>query len=209
MEEILAGRRVRIAADPTQDERDRYDRLLAYVWLEDGTFVNEVMVAEGYAHEYTYDLPYRYQAELRAAEVEARENERGLWSPDTCGGDTSRPADQGPPPIAGESAVVISYILYNGAVPDTESDEYAAIANRGGEAVDLSGWVLSAGPPEQEFTFPAFILQPGRTCRVYTNEVHAESCGFSFGSEQPVWRNTGDCGRLFDASGVQASEYCW
>lgn len=92
-ERLLAGTRVRIAGDPTQDTRDRYGRLLAYVYTEGGELYNERMIREGYAHEYTYQAPYRFQARFRLAEREARELGRGLWSPDTCGGDTTQPAD--------------------------------------------------------------------------------------------------------------------
>jgi micrococcal nuclease len=90
--ELLDGQRVRIATDPTQDTRDRYGRLLAYVWLKNGLFFNLAMIKDGFAHEYTYDLPYQYQAEFKAAERDARDNERGLWSPSICAGDTAKPA---------------------------------------------------------------------------------------------------------------------
>lgn len=84
-ERLMDGRRVRLEGDPTQDERDQYGRLLRYVWLDDGTFVNERMIAEGYAYEYTYDLPYRYRDDFRAAETQARSSEAGLWAPSACG----------------------------------------------------------------------------------------------------------------------------
>ena len=42
------------------------------------------MIADGYAHEYTYYVPYRYQADFKTAENDARAQERGLWSPDAC-----------------------------------------------------------------------------------------------------------------------------
>ena len=42
------------------------------------------MIADGYAFENTYDLPYRYQTEFKAAERDARTQERGLWSPNAC-----------------------------------------------------------------------------------------------------------------------------
>ncbi|MDQ5943995.1 MAG: micrococcal nuclease [Patescibacteria group bacterium] len=87
---LLEGKRVRLEIDSTQGERDRYDRILAYVRREDGLFVNQQLVAEGYAHEYTYqDQEYAYQAEFRAAEEVARNEQKGLWSPNTCNGDTS------------------------------------------------------------------------------------------------------------------------
>ena len=92
-EALLDGREVWLSVDPTQDRIDRYDRLLAYVWLPEGQLFEWVMVTDGYAHEYTYDLPYRYQGELQEAERTARAAERGLWSPTSCAGDTTTPAD--------------------------------------------------------------------------------------------------------------------
>lgn len=81
---ILTGKKVRIEKDASQGERDKYKRLLAYVFREDGLFINRDLVEEGYAHEYTYDTPYKYQKQFKAAEVRAREEERGLWAPDAC-----------------------------------------------------------------------------------------------------------------------------
>jgi micrococcal nuclease len=87
--ELLENKKVRIEKDSTQGERDKYSRLLAYIFREDGLFYNKYIIEQGYAHEYTYGTPYKYQAEFKAAEKVARENLRGLWSPDTCNGDTT------------------------------------------------------------------------------------------------------------------------
>ena len=82
--ETLTGKKVSLEADPTQGERDKYQRLLRYVYLEDGTSFNRWMINEGYAHEYTYQSnPYKYQTEFKDAEKSARENKRGLWSDNT------------------------------------------------------------------------------------------------------------------------------
>jgi micrococcal nuclease len=94
--ELLDGTSVYLEYDATQGVLDRYGRTLAYVWLADGRLFNRLMIAGGYAHEYTYDVPYRYQAEFQAAERSAREHDRGLWAPDTCAGDTTTPADGAP-----------------------------------------------------------------------------------------------------------------
>lgn len=83
--ELLAGQVVRLEFDESQGRRDRYDRLLAYVWVND-VLVNERLVRQGYAREFTYSLPYRYQAAFQAAEQEARAAGRGIWAADTCGG---------------------------------------------------------------------------------------------------------------------------
>jgi hypothetical protein len=82
--EILNKNKVALQADPTQGERDKYNRLLRYVWLEDGTFFNKMMISEGYAFEYTYNTPYKYQSEFKQAEMEARIAKKGLWSDEAC-----------------------------------------------------------------------------------------------------------------------------
>jgi len=82
---ILAEKSVQLKTDPSQALRDTYHRLLAYVFLEDGTNFNELMIKNGYGYEYTYDVPYAYQKEFKQAEKYARENKRGLWSGGVCG----------------------------------------------------------------------------------------------------------------------------
>lgn len=76
--------RVHLETDPTQDAVDRYDRLLAYVTTEDGLFFNKYMLEQGYAYEYTYDKPYRYQKEFKQAQVDAQTAHRGLWNDAVC-----------------------------------------------------------------------------------------------------------------------------
>lgn len=88
----LSGRSVRLESDSTQGERDKYDRLLAYVWRDDGLFINQTLIKEGFAHEYTYQTPYKYQDAFRSDEQTAREAGKGLWAADTCNGDTKQPA---------------------------------------------------------------------------------------------------------------------
>lgn len=93
--EILDGQEVALEADETQSERDKYDRLLRYIILKDGTNFNKLMIEQGYAHEYTYNSnPYKYQSEFQQAEKEAQEKELGLWSSKTCNGDTDQTAEQ-------------------------------------------------------------------------------------------------------------------
>ncbi len=83
---LVKGKTVYLIADNTQDDIDKYGRLLRYVFLEDGMNINKQMIADGYAYEYTYDAAYIYQNAFREAERMAREQKKGLWSPDTCNG---------------------------------------------------------------------------------------------------------------------------
>ncbi len=86
MKELADGELVRLEYDDTQSLRDTYGRLLAYVYLEDGQMLNRKMVAEGYAYEYTYMTPYKYQLEFRELQNFARTSGRGLWAVETCDG---------------------------------------------------------------------------------------------------------------------------
>jgi micrococcal nuclease len=73
---MVEGKEVRLEYDQTR--RDRYNRVLAYVYLMDGTFLNAEIIKQGYGFAYT-KYPFKYMEEFRAYEREARENERGLW----------------------------------------------------------------------------------------------------------------------------------
>ncbi len=84
MKEIAEGKEVLIVKDPTQSERDKYKRLLAYVYLPDGTLLNETMITDGYAFEYTYNIPYEFQTEFKDSEKQAREKGLGLWDKSKC-----------------------------------------------------------------------------------------------------------------------------
>jgi micrococcal nuclease len=82
----LLGTQVKLENDYTQADRDIYGRLLRYVIKRDGTNFNEALIRNGLAHEYTYNIPYKYQTSFRASEVYAKNNSLGLWSPLTCNG---------------------------------------------------------------------------------------------------------------------------
>ncbi len=85
---LLSGQNVRIEFDQQVGERDRYGRLLAYIWLNDG-LINLELIKGGYAHEYTYrSQSYKYQNQFKEAESLAKQAQVGFWSPLTCGGVT-------------------------------------------------------------------------------------------------------------------------
>ena len=82
---LLENQIVHLEADTSQDDRDRYGRLLRYVFLNDGTLVNEKIITDGFGHEYTYRRPYKYQTDFKNAELSARESKKGLWASGACG----------------------------------------------------------------------------------------------------------------------------
>lgn len=86
--DLLSGGRVRLEFDPIVGEKDKYNRLLAYVW-SNNELVNLKLIKEGYANEYTYrSQSYKYQNEFKNAQTVAKESSIGLWSPQTCNGKT-------------------------------------------------------------------------------------------------------------------------
>jgi len=80
-EELLLGRRVALQRDVS--ERDRYDRLLRYVYLGDGTFWNGRMVREGFARAGCWKPDCRYLAHLQALQALAQGEALGGWG--ACG----------------------------------------------------------------------------------------------------------------------------
>lgn len=81
---LVEGEEVILESDPSQGDKDKYGRLLRYVFLKDGTSVNQKMIEDGYAFEYTYKLPYKYQEEFRAAQKQAETDKIGLWADNAC-----------------------------------------------------------------------------------------------------------------------------
>lgn len=82
--ELLENKSIKMESDPTQGDKDKYGRLLRYIYLENGTFVNLVLIQEGFAYEYTYDTPYKFQKEFKAAQKNAEAQKKGLWGIENC-----------------------------------------------------------------------------------------------------------------------------
>jgi micrococcal nuclease len=85
---LASGRHVTLVGDPTQARRDRYGRLLAYVWI-DGHDLGFQQLARGLARVYIYDRPFQRLAAYRRAEREGRTRSNNIWK--ACGKSTPRP----------------------------------------------------------------------------------------------------------------------
>jgi micrococcal nuclease len=75
---LIGDQRVRLEADPTNQNRDRYDRLLRYVYLPDGRLVSEELIKNGFGFAYTL-FPFTKEAAFVAAEDSAKQANKGLW----------------------------------------------------------------------------------------------------------------------------------
>lgn len=77
--QLLQNKDVRLAPDPENSDRDKYQRLLRYVYLPNGTLVNARLIADGYGFAYVV-FPFTKLEEFRALEAQARQNNQGLWA---------------------------------------------------------------------------------------------------------------------------------
>lgn len=84
MKELVENKMVKLETDSTQNDRDKYNRLLRYIYLEDGTLINKKLIEEGFGFEYTYQIPYKFQTEFKAAQKMAEENNLGMWADGAC-----------------------------------------------------------------------------------------------------------------------------
>lgn len=92
---IIGQQKVRLVSDSLSDNRDRYDRLLRYVYLPDGTLLNDQLIKTGHGFAYTY-FPFTNSAKFTKDEIAAKQNHRGLWAychpvANQYGGYTSNP----------------------------------------------------------------------------------------------------------------------
>lgn len=113
--------------------------------------------------------------------------------------------------LANGAGVVIRDINFDGKVPKTESDEYVVISNDSKSTVDISKYYLyvaTTGTQGPTFYFPNdTTLKPGASVRIYTNEIHKETGGYSFGSGKAIWSNNGGLAVLKDSNGKKIMEY--
>lgn len=76
--QMIGDSPVRLETDPTNTNRDRYNRLLRYVYLPDGRLLNAELIKQGYGFAYVL-YPFQKMEEFKSYETEARQQNRGLW----------------------------------------------------------------------------------------------------------------------------------
>jgi micrococcal nuclease len=222
--EMLAGQSVFLEIDASQGDTDRYGRYLRYVWFTDGRMFNHEMIAQGYAIEYTYDLPYTYQSEFRAAQRNAAETFLGLWALDTCAGNADLPLGDAPvaaaatptnpgtpeglppagvPVLPTEAPVAPTGTGIVISVVD-KRDEYVELRNDSGAAIDLAGWTLRSEKGLQDCTLGG-VIASGETLRVW---ALTGSPGYSCGFGGNIWNNSErDNAVLLDPQGAEVYRY--
>lgn len=93
---MLEGEKVKLVYDPASaatNHRDKYGRLLAYIYRHDGVDFNAFIIKMGFAHAYT-EFPFARSDEFLGYEALARERSLGLWASD--GVEAPRPPPSAP-----------------------------------------------------------------------------------------------------------------
>jgi micrococcal nuclease len=197
LESLLSGQTVVMVSDVS--DRDQFGRLLRYVYLSDSTFVNEVMVRQGYALAREYP-PDTGQADLLASAQQQAEAERlGLWSPDACGA----PAD---------ANLVITHVEADapGDDHDNLNGEWVEITNQGSSTTDLTGWILKDESATHRYRFPdQFTISEDSVVSVHTGCGSDTTTTLYWCSPGAVWNNPGDTAFLLDPSGNIHDRYGW
>lgn len=167
--------------------RDRYDRLLAFVYLPDGTLLNADLIEKGLAVVYRVDDLMYFFDEFEHLEQNARDTCIGMWH-DDCG----------------RAGVVIDTIRNAGR------DEHVVLRNAGSDIVDISGYRICDDDGDSVTIAQGVMLKPRDTVAVCSGTGCVGSPDpFLYPSKKNIWGNPGDVACLKDRSGnvVDAAAY--
>jgi endonuclease YncB( thermonuclease family) len=171
----------------SDDDTDRYGRLLRYVYV-DGDNINERTLTGGNAvalqSGHDYDSAFIEIGDLAASAG------YGMWGADVCG----------PPAPAGAT---IAEVLSNPPGPDDEvlDREYVTIANEGQARLDLAGWTLRDESSQNRYAFGDVRLERGDHVTVRTGCGHDSGDTVFWCADRSVWSNGGDTAILQDRHG--------
>jgi len=207
---LVRDKVVRLERDVS--ERDRFGRLLRYVWVGD-LMVNAELVRQGMAISKAYAPDTSKQDLLDEAEEKARLAGRGVWKPSTA---TSEPTETpnltltpNPAPTLTPAAdettrssdlgiLDVATVEICGFRPKSKPEEIT-ICNTGSQAVDLTGWFIRSVTGGQEYAFPnGYILGPGEQVTVYSyTGTRPSGTKHLDWTNKPMWNNKGDPAELY------------
>ena len=181
---LIGSGRVYLAFDFRR--RDKFDRLLAFVYLPDGALLNAELLKAGLAVVYRSDSLMYFLAQFEALEQEARVRRIGIWQ------------------ILARSSVVIV------GVRNHRRAEHVLLRNDGNATVDISRWQLFDDDGNLLVLPLGVFLAPGDTLAVGSGtgcvETH-HSCRRL--SAKNIWSNTSDVATLRDSSGAVVDEHSY
>jgi micrococcal nuclease len=186
LEELIGDNPVTLKKDV--ENKDQYGRLLRYVYVND-TFVNLEMVRSGMANSYEFEPNVKHSSEFEEAQQEARNAEKGLWTPS-------------------QFTITVSQFNYDAEGNDNDNlnGEYIIFKNEGNSSLNLLNWML-LDESNNDYVFKNFILGNGSSFTFYTGQGTDSETKVYWGSEKSVWNNDGDSLFLRDAQGLLIAYY--
>ncbi len=165
------------------ERRDQYGRELAYVYRDDGTFVNHEMLRAGYAQAYTVPPNVLHALVAIQAEMAARESGSGLWA-------------------RSELPLEITHLQHDAPGRDEENPggEWIEIENTGRVAVALEN-VSIRDEANNVYVFADGDLGPGQVVRVHSGRGDDAPGRRFWGESRAIWNNGGDAAILRDPEG--------
>ncbi len=166
--------------------RDQFGRLLAFVYLPDGTLLNAELIETGLAVVYRGDDLVYFRPQFEALEQEARSRERGVWKGKAAAG-----------------VIIVD-------IRNQSRAEHVLLRNDGPATVDLSGWRICDDDRDVLMIPSRVMLAPGKTLAVGSGtgcvDTHHPCLTVS---TKNIWGNSGDVACLEDRSGnvVDAQAY--
>lgn len=146
LDSLVRGKTVIMIRDVS--DRDQFGRLLRYIYLNEGTFVNEVMVRQGFALAREFPPDTAQAIVLAAAQAQAETERLGLWAADACG----TPVD---------ANLIITHVEADTPGNDNNNlnGEWVEIVNQGSSGTEMAGWVLKDESASHRYHFPSqFVL---------------------------------------------------
>ena len=202
--EVVLGKELLLIKDVA--DTDNSGKLMRYV-IADDLFINLYLLSEGYAGVGIIEPDTACGSVFHEAEEGARADGKGIWVSVTPTVVSSTPRAH--VPTTQNPSIEITTIFYQGVVSDEQPDEYVEIINNGSAVVQLQGWTLENNA-NNVYYFTPYKIEPGEKCRIYTNEFHPETCGFSFYETiSAIWNDSNDCAYLRDKNGNLIAEKCY
>lgn len=184
----------KVVLKPDKVERDKYGRLLRYVFI-DNEFINLELIERGYAKVLIIEPNTKYALMFLEAERRARENKLGIWNFTN---------------IRDAFCIGVYYFHYNAKGNDNENlnDEYIEFRNSCDYPVNLTGWKLSDGS-NKIYIFPNFIAENKTTFKLHTGPGKNNATDLYWSQKSAVWNNDGDIVRMWNSDGDIVLEYSY
>lgn len=200
--ELMVGKELILVKDVYASDPEGY---LPRFVVADGVFVNYDLLREGLARVDEQGSVTSCNELFQTVSEAARSANLGLWEFEP----TATPTPTESAESSQTGGITVVDIVRSTAGGGTAPAEYVEIRNDSPEPVQMQFWRL-LDTKYNIYSFPQFEMQPGQTCRVYTNEDHPESCGFNWGiTDKIIWGTESDCASLSDAMGAIVAQKCY